>query len=100
MSVFLYTAVNAKPRCQSFNNYDNKVTIIFIDDNARKRYEVTDARIIPSWCGKEYPAKSVKVNVKNGVAEVTLIFPHITQFSDPKVKLRINGKKTHFKVCQ
>lgn len=24
--------VNAKPRCQGFNNYDNKVTIVFTDN--------------------------------------------------------------------
>ncbi len=26
----------AKPHCQGFNNYDNKVTIVFTDDKAGK----------------------------------------------------------------
>ena len=26
--------VNAKPRCQGFNNYDNKVTIVFTEQSA------------------------------------------------------------------
>jgi len=49
---------------------------------------------------KEYPATSVEVTVKKGVATVTLTFPHVTQFSNPQVTLRINGKKSKFKVCQ
>ena len=27
-------AANAKPHCQSFNNYDDKVTIVFTDEQA------------------------------------------------------------------
>lgn len=93
-------AANAKPHCQGFNNYDNKVTIVFTDDNAGKRYSVSDVKLIPSWKGKEYKATSIETVLKNGVATVTLVFPHITQFSNPKVELRINGKKAKFKVCQ
>ncbi len=93
-------AMNAKPRCQSFNNNDDKVTIVFTDDKADQQYKVSDVKIIPSWGGKEYPATLVKVTVKNGVATVTLTFPHLTHFSNPKVELRINGKKSLFKVCQ
>ncbi len=93
-------AINAKPQCQGFNNYDDKVTIVFTDDNAGEQYTVSDVKLIPTWRGQEYQATSVKATVKNGVATVTLIFPHITQFSNPKVTLRINRKKTRFKVCQ
>ena len=92
--------VYAKPRCQGINNNDNKVTIIFTDDKAGSEYIVSDARLIPSWDRKEYKAMSVNVTIKNGVATVMLTFPHITQFSNPKVELRVNGKKTKFKVCQ
>ena len=90
----------AKPHCQSFNNYDNKVTIIFTDDKAGNTYSVTDVKLIPSWNGKEYKATSVNVSVHNGKATVTLTFEHLTQFSNPKIELKINGKKTKFKVCQ
>ena len=93
-------ATKAKPQCQGFNNYDDKVTIVFTDDNAGERYTVSDVKLIPTWRGQEYQATSVKSTVKNGVATVTLVFPHITQFSNPKVTLRINGKKKSFKVCQ
>ena len=88
----------AKPHCQGFNNYDNKVTIIFTDDKAGSRYEVTDVKLVTY--GKEYSATSVTTTVKDGTATVILVFPYITQFSNPKVSLRINGKKTKFKVCQ
>ncbi len=88
----------AKPHCQGFNNYDNKVTIVFTDDKASSRYDVTDVKLITY--GKEYSATSVTVSVKDSTATVMLTFPHITQFSNPKVTLRINGKKTRFKVCQ
>lgn len=88
----------AKPHCQGFNNYDNKVTIVFTDDKAGSRYEVTDVKLVSY--GKEYSATSVTASVKDGTATVILTFPHITQFSNPKVALRINGKKTRFKVCQ
>lgn len=88
----------AKPHCQGFNNYDNKTTIVFTDDKAGSRYEVTDVKLITY--GKEYSATAVNATVKDGTATVTLTFPHITQFSNPKVTLRINGKKTRFKVFQ
>lgn len=91
-------AVYAKPQCQGFNNYNDKVTIVFTDEDAGKTYSVSDAKLVT--LGKEYAATSVQVNVKNGAATVTLTFPHITKFSNPKVTLRINGKKTKFKVCQ
>lgn len=88
----------AKPHCQGFNNYDSKITIVFTDDKASSRYEVTDVKLVTY--GKEYSATSVTVSVKDSTATVMLTFPHITQFSNPKVTLRINGKKTRFKVCQ
>ncbi len=93
-------AACAKPHCQGFNNYYNKVTIVFSDDKAGGSYSVSDVKLIPYWKGKEYEATSVQTTVKDGVATVTLVFPHITRFSNPKVELRINGKKTKFKVCQ
>ena len=93
-------AMNAKPRCQSFNNNDGKLTIVFTDDKVDQNYKVSHVKIIPSWGGKEYPATSVQGTVKNGVATMTLTFPHLTYFSNPKVELRINGKKSKFKVCQ
>ena len=89
----------AKPHCQSFNNYDGKVTVIFADDSAGNTYSVSDVKLIPSRNGKEYNATLVSVSVNNGVATVTLTFEHLTQFSNPKVELKINGKKTTFKVC-
>ena len=90
----------AKPHCQSFNNYDDKVTIIFADESTDNTYNVSDVKLIPSWKGKEYKATSVSVSVNNGVATVTLTFDHLTKFSSPKVELKINGKKASFKVCQ
>ena len=100
LSMALSLSVYAKPHCQGFNNYDNKVTITFIDDEATNQYTVSDVKLIPSWNGRKYKATSVDVSVNNGVATVTLTFDHLTQFSNPKVELKINGKKTSFKVCQ
>ncbi|WP_290380719.1 hypothetical protein [uncultured Duncaniella sp.] len=100
LGLALSVTAYAKPRCQGFNNYDNKVTVIFTDDKAGSQYTVSDVILIPSWNGKEYKATSVRTTVENGVATVTLVFPHITQFSNPKVTLRTNGKKRTFKVCQ
>lgn len=104
--IFLITVLSAnlavypKPHCKGFNNYDNKVTIVFTDNKAGEEYTVSDVKLIPYWNGKEYMATSVSVSVDNGVAIVTLIFNHLTQFYNPKVELKINGKKTKFKVCQ
>lgn len=77
----------AKPQCQGFNNYDNKVTTVFTDDNAGERYEISDVKL--QTCGREYPATHIKKEIKNGEATITLTFPHITQFSNPKVTLKI-----------
>lgn len=101
LSAVMSVVATAKPHCQSFNNYDEKVTIVFMDNHAKDGYTVDDVKLIPSsWKGEEYRATSVKIDVKEGVATVTLVFPHITQFSNPTVTLRINGKKAKFKVCQ
>ena len=93
-------AANPKPQCQSFNNNDDKVTIIFTDDKAGDNYSVTDVKFIPIWLGKEHKALSVNVSVNKGIATVTLTFDHTTRFSNPGIELKINGKKTSFKVCQ
>ena len=98
LGLLLSLTAYAKPHCQGFNNYDNKVTIVFTDDKAGSRYEVTDVKLVTY--GKEYSSTSVTATVKDGTATVALVFPHITQFSNPKVTLRINGKKRTFKVCQ
>ena len=98
--LFIVMRLSAKPRCQGFNNYNDKVTIIFTDDKAGERYEVSDVKLIPMWRGQKYQPTSISTTLNNGKATVTLIFPHLTQFSNPKVELRINGKKTKFKVCQ
>ncbi|KWW26408.1 MAG: hypothetical protein AUK64_2566, partial [bacterium P201] len=31
---------------------------------------------------------------------VVLTFPHVIHFSNPKVTLKVNGKKARFDVCQ
>lgn len=54
----------AKPQCQGFNNYDNKVTIVFTDDAPSGRYEVTDAKLTPSY-GKN--RRQVKRSLANGM---------------------------------
>ncbi|MDE6231569.1 MAG: hypothetical protein K2M37_08130 [Muribaculaceae bacterium] len=99
ISLLLSFSAIAKPHCQSFNNYDNKVTIIFTDDKAGAQYTVSDVKLIPSWNGQKYKATSVDISVKKGIATVKLTFDHLTHFSNPKVELKINGKKKTFKVC-
>ena len=44
-SVALSMTAYAKPRCQGFNNYDNKISIVFRDDTARDRYTVSDVKL-------------------------------------------------------
>ncbi|MBD5172169.1 MAG: hypothetical protein HDT02_02975 [Bacteroidales bacterium] len=99
ISILLSFSVFAKPHCQDFNNYDNKVTIIFTDDKGGVRYTVSDVKLIPSWKGQKYRATSVDISVEKGIATVKLTFDHLTYFSNPKVELKINGKKKTFKVC-
>ncbi|MBQ9637217.1 MAG: hypothetical protein IJV36_04880 [Prevotella sp.] len=94
------TKAIAKPHCQNFNNYDDRVTITFTDDKVGKRYDVTDVVFIPSFFGDKLSATSVKVTIKDGVATVVLTFPHVIHFSNPKVTLKVNGKKARFDVCQ
>lgn len=78
-----------------------KVTIVFTDNQVGERYLVSDVKLrSSSWNGEEYSATSVKIAEKNGIVTVTLVFPHITKFSNPKVTLRVNGKKAKFNVCQ
>lgn len=90
--------IYAKPRCHGFNNYDNKVTIILVDDKAGEKYTVSEA--VLSTGSKKYDAISVKTDMRDGVAVLTLTFPHATQFSNPKLTLRVNGRKIKVKICQ
>ena len=57
------TKAIAKPHCQNFNNYDDRVTITFTDDKVGKRYDVTDVVFIPSFFGGKLSATSVKVKI-------------------------------------
>ncbi len=82
----------AKPQCQGFNKYNDKVTIVFTDKDPGKTYSVSDVKLVT--LGKEYTANSVQTNVKNGVAYVALTFLYIIHFSNPKVTLRVKGKKS------
>ncbi len=81
--------VNAKPRCQGFNNYDNKVTIVFTDNQAKDKYTVSDVKLIPSsWSEKEYPATSVVVTVKGWpLSHLFTQFPHVKQIQTMKMYL-------------
>ena len=59
--------VNAKPRCQGFNNYDNKVTIVFTDNQAKDKYTVSDVKLIPSsWSEKRISGNIRRSNSKKG----------------------------------
>lgn len=93
-------AANAVPQCCHLNNNDNKVTIVFTDDDAEGEYIVSDVMLFPVEGEKGYEVNSVDTNVTDGVAKVTLTFPHLTRFSHPVVKLSINGKKTEFNVAK
>jgi len=91
---------SAAPYCCHFDNEGNKVTIIFTDEDAVGEYIVSDVMLYPIEGGKGYEVKSVDTNVTDGVAKVTLIFQHLTKFSNPVVKLSINGKDAQFKVSK
>lgn len=41
--------IYAKPRCHGFNNYDNKVTIILVDDKAGDKWMPLVMRIQVSY---------------------------------------------------
>lgn len=71
--------------------------MVFVDDKAGDKYVVTDAMFMTY--GKQYEATSVNTKIENGIATVTLTFPHITNFSNPKITLRVNGKRKKMKVC-
>ncbi len=86
-------AANAAPHCCYFNNDDNKVTIVFTDEDADGEYIVSDVKLFPIEGEQGYDVNSVDTNVTDGVAKVTLTFQHLTKFSNPVVELTVNGKK-------
>lgn len=100
VGLLCWISILAKPYCQGFNNYNDKVTIVFTDDKVGEKYTISDVNLIPVWRGKKYKAIATSITINKGVATVTLTFNHFTKFSNPKVELKINGKKTTFKVCQ
>ena len=93
-------AVDAAPYCCYFNNDENKVTIVFTDNDASGEYIVSGVTLFPVEGEKGYEANSVNTNVTDGVAKVILTFQHLTKFSNPVVELTINGKKANFKVAK
>ena len=100
--VIALTAVIAKaaPHCSYFNNDENKVTIVFTDEDADGEYIVSDVMLFPVKGERGYEVNSVDTNVTDGVAKVTLTFQHLTKFSNPVVELTINGKKARFTVAK
>lgn len=91
---------NAAPNCCHFNNEGDKVTIIFTDEDAVGEYIISDVLLYPIEGGEGYEVNSVDTKVTDGVAKVTLTFQHLTKFSNPVVKLSINGKEAEFKVAK
>lgn len=91
---------NAAPYCCYFNNDGNKVTIIFTDEDAVGEYIISDVMLYPVEGCEGYEVNSAETNVTDGVAKVTLTFQHLTKFSNPVVKLSINGKEAEFKVTK
>lgn len=51
IGLLLSLTAYAKPHCRGFNNYDNKVTIVFTDDKIGSQYAVSNVILIPSWKG-------------------------------------------------
>lgn len=91
MGLFSVSAVVAKPKFKSINNYGNATTIVVEDKKAGDELSVTSAVFYND--GKAMPAKSMQANLNNGVATITMKFKRCTVFDNCYVVITINGKE-------
>ncbi len=80
---------SAEIRYKSIDNM-RATNVVLVDNDAPRRVEITDAVLYND--GKEYPAKQIRCNVVNGVANYKLKFKRLTVFKDCKVALTVNGE--------
>ena len=75
----------------------------------RSRIDTTAANGVVNMCANNYLGRSAHPRLieaakasydKWGFGLSSVRFIYVTQFSNPQVTLRINGKKSKFKVCQ
>ncbi len=88
ISLMTYGA-SAEIRYKSIDNM-RATNVVLVDNDAPRSVEITDAVLYND--GKEYPAKQIRCNVVNGVANYKLKFKRLTVFKDCKVALTVNGE--------
>ena len=88
ISLMTYGA-SAEIRYKSIDNM-RATNVVLVDNDAPRSVEITDAVLYND--GKKYPAKQIRCNVVNGVANYNLKLKRLTVFNDCKVALTVNGE--------
>ncbi len=81
---------SAEVRYQSIDNIRD-TNIVLVDKDAPDKVEITDAVFYND--GKEYQAKQIRCDLRNGVATYKLKFRRFTVFKNCKIVLTVNGEK-------
>lgn len=82
------SGTSAEIRYQSLDNI-GATNIVLIDNNAPERVEVSGAVLHDN--GKEYEAKSIRSDLKDGTATYKLSFKRLTFFKDCRLTITVNG---------
>lgn len=82
------SGASAEIRYQSLDN-KGATNIVLIDNNAPERVEVSGAVLHDN--GKEYEAKSIRSDLKDGTATYRLSFKRLTVFKDCRLRITVNG---------
>lgn len=82
--------ISAEVRYQSINNVRD-TNIVLVDEDAPDKVEISDAVFYND--GKEYQAKQIRCDLRNGIATYKLKFKRFTVFKNCKVVLTVNGEQ-------
>lgn len=87
---------NAEFKFKSLDNYDDKTTIVIVDDNFKSGSETCCAQFNND--GKTYDATSMVTTQEGDQMSITMTFERMTVFNNTSVTLTINGQHVNIPI--
>ena len=78
-------------KIKNFNNNGNRTTIVVKGENFGNTLTVTGGAF--TTMGRTYNAESMRCQMSNGVAHITLQFPYTSEYDNSSLAININGNE-------
>lgn len=78
-------------KVKSLNNHNDKTTIVINGENLGNSLTVSGGTFTTK--GKTYQANSMKCNMTDGKATITVVFPFTSVYENSNMTLNVNGKE-------